>query len=180
MDISGNPRALRRLRTQCERTKRMLSLTVDSTIEVEALSGADFFSSIIRASLRKSISTFLMNNSHGPRAIVEHFHGQKELCKNINPDEPVAFGAAAQAALLTEDIKNVPNLVLIDVTPLSLGCKTTEDHISVGEKTKDKSSVSSLENQEINDAITKAKNLLDENHQHEIDVLRNHLKELAQ
>ncbi|CAJ2671075.1 heat shock protein [Trifolium pratense] len=55
----------------------------------------------------------------------------KELCKSINPDEAVAFGAAAHAALLTEDIKNVPNLVLIDVSPLSLGCKTTQDRISV-------------------------------------------------
>ncbi|MCI33212.1 heat-shock protein, partial [Trifolium medium] len=42
-------------------------------------------------------------------------------CKSINPDEAVAYGAAVQAALLSEDVKNVPNLVLQDVTPLSLG-----------------------------------------------------------
>jgi heat shock 70kDa protein 1/2/6/8 len=39
----------------------------------------------------------------------------------INHDEDVAYGAAVQAALLSEGIKNVPNLVLQDVTPLSLG-----------------------------------------------------------
>jgi L1 cell adhesion molecule like protein len=40
---------------------------------------------------------------------------------SINPDEAVAYGAAVQAALLSSDIKNGPNLVLRDVTPLSLG-----------------------------------------------------------
>jgi hypothetical protein len=43
---------------------------------------------------------------------------------------------------------------------------------------RDKLSISSLENQEINAAITRSKNLLDENHQHESDVLENHSKEL--
>ncbi|MCI48651.1 heat-shock protein, partial [Trifolium medium] len=45
----------------------------------------------------------------------------KQLCKSINPDEAVAYGAAVQAAMFSEDIKNVPKLVLQDVTPLSLG-----------------------------------------------------------
>ncbi|PNY03568.1 heat shock protein, partial [Trifolium pratense] len=50
VDISGNPRALRRLRTQCERAKRTLSFSVDTTIEVDALfEGIDFSSSITRA-----------------------------------------------------------------------------------------------------------------------------------
>ncbi|MCI77835.1 heat-shock protein, partial [Trifolium medium] len=60
----------------------------------------------------------------------EFFKG-KELCKNINPDEAVAFGAAVQAAILSDDIKNVPKLVLEDVTPLSLGIKALGDIMSV-------------------------------------------------
>ncbi|MCI80297.1 heat-shock protein, partial [Trifolium medium] len=46
--------------------------------------------------------------------LLQDFFKRKELCKSINPYKAVAFGAGAQAALLTEGIKNVPNLVLID------------------------------------------------------------------
>ncbi|PNX69897.1 heat shock protein, partial [Trifolium pratense] len=60
----------------------------------------------------------------------EFFEG-KELCSSINPDEAVAYGAAVQAALLSEDVNNVPNLVLQDVTPLSLGKAVVGDVMSV-------------------------------------------------
>ncbi|XP_047147591.1 heat shock cognate 70 kDa protein 2-like, partial [Vigna umbellata] len=55
----------------------------------------------------------------------------KELCTSINPDEAVAYGAAVQAALLTKGKKFVPNLVLLDVTPLSLGTSVKGDLMSV-------------------------------------------------
>ncbi|KAM0948267.1 putative Heat shock protein 70 family [Dioscorea sansibarensis] len=49
------------------------------------------------------------------------FNG-KELCKSINPDEAVPYGAAVQAAILSgEGDKKVQDLLLFDVTPLSLG-----------------------------------------------------------
>jgi L1 cell adhesion molecule like protein len=49
-DISGNPRALRRLRTACERAKRTLSSTAQTTIEIDSLyDGIDFYTSITRA-----------------------------------------------------------------------------------------------------------------------------------
>merc|ERR1712137_1464000 len=50
LDISGNPRAVRRLRTQCERAKRTLSSSTQATIEIDALyEGIDFYTSITRA-----------------------------------------------------------------------------------------------------------------------------------
>ena len=49
-DISGNPRSLRRLRTSCERAKRTLSSSAQTSIEIDSLfEGIDFYSSITRA-----------------------------------------------------------------------------------------------------------------------------------
>ncbi|XP_057447357.1 heat shock cognate 70 kDa protein-like [Lotus japonicus] len=161
-DISGNPRALRRLRSACERTKRTLSFAVDTTIEVDALfESINFSSSITRArfeELNADLFTKCMetverclNDSKMDKSDIEDvvlvggysripkvqellqdFFEGKELCKGINPDEAVAYGAAVQAALFSEcAIKNVPNLVLLDITPLSLGWGLIRDRMSV-------------------------------------------------
>jgi heat shock 70kDa protein 1/2/6/8 len=59
--------------------------------------------------------------------LIKGFFNGKEPCKSVNPDEAVAFGAAVQAAILsgnTEHNPNIKGVVLLDVTPLSLGIET--------------------------------------------------------
>ncbi|XP_057436287.1 heat shock 70 kDa protein 18-like [Lotus japonicus] len=161
LDISGNAKSLRRLRSACERAKRTLSSMVVTTIEVDALfQGIDFCSSITQAKFeeinmelfeecmetvdkclvdakmdKSSVHDVVLvgGSSRIPKVqqLLQEFFNGKDLCKSINPDEAVAYGAAVQAALLSEDIKNVPNLVLFDVTPLSLGIFTAGDVMSV-------------------------------------------------
>jgi len=54
----------------------------------------------------------------------DYFNG-KELCQSINPDEAVAYGAAVQAAVLGGvDSSKLTDMILLDVTPLSLGVET--------------------------------------------------------
>ncbi|KAJ1701365.1 hypothetical protein LUZ63_001144 [Rhynchospora breviuscula] len=151
-DITGNAKSLRRLRTACERAKRMLSSSVMTSIDVDYLyEGVDFSTRISRArfeELNKELFTrctdliekclsdakidktgvdvvvLVGGSTRIPKIqqLVQDFFKGKELCMGIHPDEAVAYGAAIQAANLNgERDKDVKNLVLVDVTPLSLG-----------------------------------------------------------
>ncbi|XP_010063599.1 heat shock 70 kDa protein-like [Eucalyptus grandis] len=154
-DISGNARSLRRLRTACERAKRALSSTTQTTIEIDSLfEGTDFYTTITRARFEElNMDLFLKcmepvekclrdakidkgqvdevvlvgGSTRIPKIqqLLQDFFNGKELCKSINPDEAVAYGAAVQAAILTgEGSEKVQDLLLLDVTPLSLGLET--------------------------------------------------------
>eukprot|EP00172_Hildenbrandia_rubra_P004481 Plantae.Rhodophyta-Hildenbrandia_rubra.ctg9141.p1 GENE.Plantae.Rhodophyta-Hildenbrandia_rubra.ctg9141~~Plantae.Rhodophyta-Hildenbrandia_rubra.ctg9141.p1 ORF type:complete len:656 (-),score=165.70 Plantae.Rhodophyta-Hildenbrandia_rubra.ctg9141:245-2212(-) len=154
-DISGNPRSLRRLRTACERAKRTLSSATQTSLEIDSLfEGVDFYSSVSRAKFEELCMDLfrgtlqpvekVLRDSKIPKAdvddivlvggstripkiqslLIDFFNG-KELCKNINPDEAVAYGAAVQAAILAGDTsEKTKDLLLLDVTPLSLGIET--------------------------------------------------------
>ncbi|GFP96744.1 heat shock cognate 70 kDa protein 2 [Phtheirospermum japonicum] len=154
-DITGNPRALRRLRTACERAKRTLSSTAQTTIEIDSLyEGVDFYTTITRARFeelnmdlfrkcmepvekclrdakmdKSSVDDVVLvgGSTRIPKVqqLLQDFFNGKELCKSINPDEAVAYGAAVQAAILSgEGNEKVQDLLLLDVTPLSLGLET--------------------------------------------------------
>ncbi|KAL4621145.1 hypothetical protein ACB092_06G206900 [Castanea dentata] len=155
VDVSDNPKALRRLRTACEKSKRILSSAIETDIEVDSLyKGIDFSSTITRAKfeelnmdlfkkcidiVKKCLTDSKMDkncvhdvvvwggSSRIPKVqqLLQDFFKGKEICKGINPDEAVAYGAAVQAAILTgKDTEKLQDIVLLDVTPLSLGILT--------------------------------------------------------
>jgi L1 cell adhesion molecule like protein len=129
-DISGNARALRRLRTACERAKRTLSSSSEASIEIDSLyEGIDFYTTITRARFEElNIDLFksclqpvekvltdskldkgqvhevvlVGGSTRIPKVqeLLQNFFNGKELNKSINPDEAVAYGAAIQAAVL--------------------------------------------------------------------------------
>lgn len=154
-DITGNKKSMRRLQTACENAKKTLSSSTSASIEIDSLyEGIDYSGVITRARfedicsdlfrktfdpVEKVLSDAKMSKSMIHEIVLvggstripkiqtqlsEFFNG-KELCKNINPDEAVAYGAAVQGAILTgvKDEK-VQDLLLLDVLPLSLGLET--------------------------------------------------------
>ncbi|TGO36525.1 hypothetical protein BHYA_0122g00180 [Botrytis hyacinthi] len=130
-DLSNDPRALRRLRTACERAKRTLSNGASTNVEIDSLfDGEDFNAQITRARFEdlnaKAFSgtldpvgqvlkdanidkskvdeiVLVGGSTRIPKIqkLLSEFFDNKKLEKSINPDEAVAYGAAVQAGILS-------------------------------------------------------------------------------
>merc|ERR1712139_103942 len=137
-----------------EQAKRTLSAAFRATIEVDSLfEGIDYHATITRARFEQLCGEDFRNclepvkkvlndakcsksdvqdvvlvggSTRIPKIqqLLSDFFNGKELNKSINPDEAVAWGAAVQAAVLTNDIDTSKAPVLVDVAPLSLGIET--------------------------------------------------------
>ena len=130
-DVASNARAMRRLRTACERAKRTLSSSTQAQVEIDALhDGTDFqititrakFEALCEALFRRCITpieqvlrdsrtakervdeiVMVGGSSRIPkiREMVTSFFNGKRLNDSVHPDEAVAYGAAVQAHILT-------------------------------------------------------------------------------
>jgi L1 cell adhesion molecule like protein len=131
LDVRDNARAMKRLRIQCERAKRVLSASTQATIEVDSLyESQDYSTTMTRAKFEELCMPYFKecippvekvlrdsglakNQIHEvvlvggstriPKVIelVKDFFNGKEPNRSINPDEAVAYGAAVQGAILT-------------------------------------------------------------------------------
>jgi L1 cell adhesion molecule like protein len=130
-DIRENPRAMRRLRTQCERAKRILSSSTQTNIEVDSLAESEDYNCVITKAKFEELNLPLFKETIPPVEkvlkdsglaksqinevvlvggstripkviqLITDFFNGKEPNRSINPDEAVAYGAAVQAAILT-------------------------------------------------------------------------------
>ena len=155
VDLSDNKKALRRIRSAAERAKRTLSGQSQTNIEIDSLyEGIDFTLNLTRARF-ESLCVDIFQKTLEPvervlrdskiskpevndivlvggstripkvQELLSNFFNGKELCRKINPDEAIAYGAAVQAAVLSgHKDEKLDSLVLLDVTPLSLGVET--------------------------------------------------------
>jgi L1 cell adhesion molecule like protein len=154
-DLRQSPRALRILRRACERAKRTLSKAMTASIICESLyEGHDFMDNISRA-MFNSLNDDLFRRTLVPiqqvlhdmnmskedvtdivliggssrilkvQELLQNFFDGKELCRGVDPDEAVAYGAAVQAAIIKGvDSDIMKDTLLLDVTPFSIGIET--------------------------------------------------------
>ncbi|XP_021813756.1 heat shock cognate 70 kDa protein-like [Prunus avium] len=164
VDISGNPRALARLRNASEKAKRRLSFMSETDIDIDCLNqGIDFCLTITRAKFEQLNMDFFEKcmqpvekclkdanmdissihdvvlaggSSRIPKVqqLLQDVFNGKELCKGINPDEAIAYGAAVEAAVLSggNPTGKLQGFTLLDVTTVSLGVATARS--STGER----------------------------------------------
>jgi heat shock protein 1/8 len=154
VDIRENAKALRRLRTACERAKRTLSTATQTAVEVDSLMDGHDLNVVITRAKFEQMCDSLFRRTVAPldgllrdakmgkndiheivmvggstrvpriRQLVSEYFSGKKLNDSVNPDEAVAYGAAVQAHILTGGSKKTEDVILLDVAPLSLGLET--------------------------------------------------------
>ncbi|XP_039267900.1 heat shock cognate 71 kDa protein-like [Styela clava] len=161
-DMSLNKHGINRLRIACENAKKNLSVKKNATVQVDGLhNGIDFRSSITRAkfdelnrdyfektfkTVKDALTSADMDKSEidkvvlvggstripNVRNLLQDFFGEKKISKNINPDEAVAYGAAALASNISkEGLSGIKDLKISDVVPLSLGLRQSTGGMSI-------------------------------------------------
>jgi len=151
-DMSKDKRALQKLRREVEKAKRALSSAHQARVEIEALhDGVDFSEMLTRARFEE-LNNDLFKNTLSPvkqvmedagmqknqiddvvlvggstripkvQQLIKDFFGGKEPNRGVNPDEAVAYGAAVQGGVLSNQGGN--DILLLDVAPLTLGIET--------------------------------------------------------
>jgi len=154
VDISGDKRALQKLRKEVERAKRALSSQKQVRLEIDDLApGFDFSETLTRARFEE-LNQDLFKKTLGPvsrvledagidktdideivlvggstriprvQSLISEYFDGKEPSKGLNPDEAVAFGAAVQGGILSGESGSQELPLLVDVTPLSQGIET--------------------------------------------------------
>ena len=153
LDLTGNQRALQKLRREVEKAKRSLSSAHQASVEIDSLAdGVDFRETLTRSKFeqinidlfkktlasvtrvledaevkREAVDEIILvgGSSRIPKvqALLKDYFGGRELTRGINPDEAVAYGASVQAAVLSGD-PSKEDVILLDVNPLSLGIET--------------------------------------------------------
>jgi L1 cell adhesion molecule like protein len=161
-DVSSNAKSIKKLKTASEKAKKILSSSSTTSIEIDSLfEGIDFQSNITKARFdelnndlyQKCVNfidkvlidacvskgdiddiVLIGGTTRIPKlqSLISNYFNGKELCKSINPDEAVAYGAAIQAAILSgvKD-ENIDSLLLLDVNPLSIGIETAGEVMTV-------------------------------------------------